>query len=100
MNGGFQVQGFDWDDGNRPKCRKHGVARPEIEAVFRRDLRTLPDRTGSSEPRFNAVGTNDQGRFVFVVFTIRSRAGGLFIRPISARYMHAKEIEAYDDTKG
>jgi len=29
------VAGFDWDDGNREKCCKHGVTREEIEGVFR-----------------------------------------------------------------
>ena len=27
--------GFDWDDGNREKCQKHGVRQAEIEALFR-----------------------------------------------------------------
>ena len=30
----MQVAGFDWDDGNREKCRKHGVSLAEIEALF------------------------------------------------------------------
>jgi hypothetical protein len=30
----LQVSGFDWDDGNRAKCQKHGVSIAEIEALF------------------------------------------------------------------
>ena len=33
---------------------------------------------------------------MFVVFTIREKEGDLFIRPISARYMHRKETEGYE----
>ena len=28
------VAGFDWDRGNRDKCRKHGVSLAEIEQIF------------------------------------------------------------------
>jgi len=27
----MKIAGFDWDDGNWPKCGKHGVSRTEIE---------------------------------------------------------------------
>jgi uncharacterized DUF497 family protein len=30
------------------------------------------------------------------VFTLRIRGGESFIRPISARFMHAKEIDYYE----
>ena len=33
---------------------------------------------------------------VLIVFTLRLRAGETFVRPISARYMHAKEIKHYE----
>jgi uncharacterized protein len=33
---------------------------------------------------------------MFVAFTIRMRGTERLIRPISARYMHAKEIRAYE----
>ena len=29
----MKIIGFDWDDGNWPKCGKHGVSREEIEQV-------------------------------------------------------------------
>ena len=49
-----------------------------------------------AEERLRAIGKTDQGRYVFLVFTIRERHGERFIRPISARYMHQKEIEHYE----
>ncbi len=55
----LQVNGFDWDQGNRAKCE-------------------------------------DKGRGVFMVFTLRRRGDELLIRPISARYMHKKEIDGYE----
>ncbi|MDR3462484.1 MAG: BrnT family toxin [Beijerinckiaceae bacterium] len=96
----FDVSGFDWDDGNRMKCGKHGVPLAEIEQALRNDPLVLADRTGSMETRFNAVGVNDQKRHVFVVFTLRDFGGRKLIRPLSARYMHAKEIKTYDRSKG
>jgi uncharacterized DUF497 family protein len=91
--------GFDWDEGNRAKCEKHGVSLSEIEQAFQAGLLVMPDRTGSAETRFNAVGRNAEGRHLFVVFTLRQSANGVLIRPISARYMHAKEVQAYERTK-
>jgi uncharacterized DUF497 family protein len=40
-----------------------------------------------------AVGRNDRGRPLFVVFTLRTKDGKGLIRPLSARYMHEEEIE-------
>jgi hypothetical protein len=33
---------------------------------------------------------------VFLVFTVRLKGGRRLIRPISARYMHAKEVASYE----
>ena len=30
----LRVSGFDWDEGNRAKCQKHGVPMIEIEDLF------------------------------------------------------------------
>jgi uncharacterized DUF497 family protein len=78
--------GFDWDDGNRTKCRKHGVSLTQIEALFAHNPRIAPD------PKHSA----STGRPVFVAFTIRTKNGRRLIRPVTARYMHAKEIAAYE----
>ncbi len=48
------------------------------------------------EERFLALGEDPSGRFVIVAFTFRTRAGARLIRPISARYMHAKEVRKYE----
>jgi hypothetical protein len=29
-----RVAGFEWDAGNLDHCLKHGVSRPEVEAIF------------------------------------------------------------------
>ncbi len=92
-----QIHGFDWDDGSRRKCRKHGLSAGLIEGLFSRPLAILPDPDHSEqETRFRAVGRTAGGRGVFIVFTLRSKNGELLIRPISARYMHKKEIVAYE----
>ena len=91
-----RVQGFDWDDGNRAKCQKHGVSIPEIEALFMNAPRIAPDpKHSDDEDRMIAVGRTNAGRPVFVAFTIRTKNRRL-IRPVTARYMHAKEIAAYE----
>lgn len=96
MNG--FIVGFDWDDGNRTKCRKHGVPIDQIEDLFSRSLMIFPDDAHSiAEERYRAVGRTSAGRHVFIVFTIRTVRGERHIRPISARYMHAKEISYYEE---
>jgi uncharacterized DUF497 family protein len=91
------VAGFDWDEGNEGKCGKHGIARVEIEAVFRHPHRVTPDLAHSTvETRFLAIGEGDGPRAILVAFTLRERDGERLIRPISARHMHRKEIEHYE----
>jgi uncharacterized DUF497 family protein len=56
-----------------------------------------PDpRHSAAEDRFIAVGRNAQGRALFVAFTFRTRDGERLIRPVSARYMHRKEVASYE----
>lgn len=91
------VAGFDWDESNRAKCGKHGVSLAEIEAVFGHPHRLAPDPVHSvEETRLLAIGKGTGPRPIFVAFTIRDIGGEDFIRPISARYMHRKEIESYE----
>ena len=94
----MRFDGFDWDDGNWPKCAQHGLSRPGIEAVFRNGPLTDADPS-TMEQRFRAVGRNDEGRYVFVVYVIRIRDGLKLLRPISARFMHTKEIKRYEQAK-
>jgi len=89
--------GFDWDEGNLEKCQKHGVTVEEIESVFVGTPAIGPDAAHSTaEARFLAIGTARSGRYVFLAFTWRERDGAHLIRPISARYMHAKEVQHYE----
>lgn len=95
----MKLAGFDWDLGNRDKCGKHGVSRDEIEEVFvTGGARVYPDpRHSGQETRFLAIGRTGSGRYVFVAFTLRSRPDGPYLRPISARYMHQKEVRRYEE---
>ena len=88
---------FDWDDGNRAKAQRHGVTLAEIEHAMRSGPRVAPDADHSlTEQRFIAIGRTVTGRRVFVAFCWRAGR----IRPISARYMHAREIARYDAAQG
>ncbi|WP_084386774.1 BrnT family toxin [Castellaniella caeni] len=94
----MKISGFDWDAGNWPKCGKHGVSREEIEYMLK-SARIAPDATHSQqEPRYIAVGRNPQGRPMFVAFALRQWGDRLSIRPISARYMHAREANRYEES--
>src|SRR6516165_9240513 len=77
-----QVLGFDWDDGNREKCQKHGLALEEIEAFFRQErLYVAPDIAHSQEEqRLFAVGRCPRnGRPMCIVFTLREQYFGHFL---------------------
>jgi len=90
------ITGFQWDDGNARKNEKHGVSTAESEQVFfNAPLLMLEDAKHSvSEPRFHALGKTDDGRLLHITFTLRE--DGEKIRVISARDMHRKEREIYD----
>ena len=92
-----RVSGFDWDEGNRAKCQKHGVSITQIEALFAHNPRIAPDPKHSvDEDRLIAVGKIDTGRPIFVAYTIRMKNRQRLIRPVTARYMHVKEVAAYE----
>lgn len=91
--------GLDWDAGNRGKCQTHGVSIAEIESMFAGQPNYAPDVAHSiGEQRYLATGRTTAGRLLFVVFTIRGRGSARYVRPISARYMHAKEAARYGHT--
>ena len=61
----------------------------------------MPDlKHSANEDRYIAVGRDTDGRPVFVAFTVRERNGERLIRPVSARFMHGKEIEGYEEAEG
>lgn len=86
--------GFEWDDGNVTKnWEQHDVSTSECEQVFfNRPLIARRDSGHSeAESRFYVLGKTDEGRRLFVVFTIRSDR----IRIISARDMTHAERQRY-----
>jgi len=86
---------FDWDHGNREKCQKHGLSVAEIEYALINGARVAPDPMHSGkEQRFIAVSRAPDNRPVFVAFCWR----GDRLRPISARYMHSREVARYENT--
>ena len=95
----IQTLGFDWDSGNRRKCRKHGLHLDDIEKFFQQSsLFVMPDIHHSrSEERYIAFGPSPKGRPMLVAFTFRIREEEILIRPISARYMHEKEATEYEE---
>jgi uncharacterized protein len=94
------IHGFDWDGNNWPKCGKHGVSKAEIEGLFAASPLTFPDSIHSNaEERFKAIGKSINGRFVYLNFALRKNPNGeTLIRPISAPFMHQKEIDQYEQS--
>ena len=94
----MKVDGFDWDSSNSFKNEaKHGLTREAIESFFEGRIWIAPDLKHShSEDRFLAIGSDSTGRPMIVAFTLRTKSGLKLIRPISARYMHAKEAKKYE----
>ena len=42
------VSGFDWDEGNQAKYRKHRISIEEIEELFSRTVMILPEEAHST----------------------------------------------------
>jgi uncharacterized protein len=94
-------EGFDWDHGNWTKRQQHGVSIEEIEtALTSGALLILPAiRHADEEDRLIGTGTGVSGRHLFMVFTLRQREGRTLLRPVSARYMHKREVAIYDQAR-
>lgn len=90
-----KIEGFDWDLGNLIKNQaKHQVKNLECEEVFfNQPLLILPDpKHSQTEIRLYALGKTNNGRLLFIAFTIRNN----LIRIISARDMSRKERSHYE----
>jgi len=89
---------FDWDKWNLDKnYLKHEITPKEAEEVFiSEEAFVVPDIKHSKvEKRLIILGKTLTGKKLFVVFTMRREK----IRIISARRMHRKEVEKYDEAK-
>jgi len=91
-----ESKSFDWDQGNINKnWDKHRVHHLECEEIFFNEpLVTKVEKRGvSQEERVCALGVTNEGRFLFVVSTIRRGR----IRVVSARDMNKKERKIYHE---
>ena len=89
-----EFEGFQWSGGNAEKnWEHHGVAPAESEQVFfNRPLLVRDDvKHSSREKRWYALGQSDEGRELFIAFTMRNR----LIRVISSRDMSREERRIY-----
>jgi uncharacterized DUF497 family protein len=93
-----KIAGVQWDKGNLAKCQKHGLTVDDIEDVLIRnmDIVSRDARNSKTEGRYSAIGRTRTERRAYVVFTLRvTNNGELYARPLSARFMHQKEIDKY-----
>lgn len=87
---------FEWDKGNLDKnWHKHKVDAKEAEQVFtNKPLQILKDiKHSQDEDRFVAMGITNQGRKLYLVFTLRDTS----LRVISARNQSKKERNYYEE---
>ena len=92
-----KMDGFDWDEANIYKCQKHGISTSMIEDFFKGPISVISDAGHSGvEERHIAVGRIPDGRPMFVGFTFRQGETSYLIRPITARFMHKREIQKYE----
>lgn len=84
---------FEWDQQNSTKVRlRHGIAPREAEQPFFRKHTIVFDQTHSSrERRYQLLGSANDDRILFIVFTVRGRK----VRIISARRASRKERVHY-----
>ncbi len=89
-----ECEGFDWDKANIAKnWDKHGVSQRECEEIFFNEPFVVANDENHSkdEERFFSLGKTNNGRRLFLVFTIRNKK----VRVISARDMSLKERKEY-----
>ena len=89
-----EFEGFDWSGCNAEKnWNSHAVTPLEAEQVFFNSPFICGDDPAHShkESRFYALGQTDEGRVLFVAFTMRGRR----LRVVSARDMSRKERRIY-----
>lgn len=83
---------FDWDEGNEDHATRHGVEIREIEEALLDPDQVTGEAYGVGPERREAIiGETDDGRVVFVVYTMRDEK----VRPISAREATDKEKRRY-----
>lgn len=89
-----EFQGFQWSGGNAEKnWELHGVAPSESEQVFFNRPLIVGDDVKHSAPekRWYALGQTDEGRELFIAFTMRKK----LVRVISSRDMSRGERRIY-----
>ena len=87
------IEGFEWDDGNKQKSfKKHNVSIKEAEEVFNSQPFIVVRTAYMNEERFQMFGESKH-RLISIIFTIRKNK----IRIISARDMSKRERNFYED---
>ena len=87
---------FEWDKANKEKIwLKHKVSAEECEEAFAiEQIFRQPDELHSDkESRYILIGKTKKLRFLFIVYTIMKNK----VRVISARDMHRKEQDFYEE---
>jgi len=95
-----RIVGFEWDAGNARKSEvKHRVTQSEAEEIFFNKplLISMIETHGTQARRFLALGKNQKALRLTVVFTLRQDA--TLIRVISARDLHRKERQLYEQAQ-
>lgn len=84
---------FDWDDANQEHIALHGIEPEDIDDAFAdRHRKGANAYNVPGERRHAIVGSTEDGRLLYVVFTRRAGA----IRVVTARDASAQERRRYE----
>jgi uncharacterized DUF497 family protein len=81
---------FEWDGHNLNHLARHGVSREEFEEAFGRPM--VERIVTGSEDRITALGKTMRGRYLFLVYTMRSG----HVRAVTAYTLPRKQRRVYD----
>ena len=89
-----EVSGFEWDEGNSNKPKKHGLTLEETEEAFFDDNKIIfaDWKHSVTEQRTTLLGKTKKGKLLNITYTIRDSK----IRIITARPLNKKEVKLYE----
>ena len=86
--------GFEWDQGNSDKPKKHGLTLEETEEAFLDEKKVIFSdwQHSLTEKSVTLLGKTKRGKLLNITYTTR----GNKVRVITARTINRKEVQLYE----
>ncbi len=82
------IEGFEWDEGNRQKSYvKHGITNKEAEEVVENIPLIMMKIKYMNKDRYQAFGKSKSGKLLTIIYTLRKK----MVRIISTRLKSKKK---------